>query len=105
MQALIEAAARRYGVDPAMIVAAPGTQALIQLLPRLFPPTDVAVVGPTYEEHEVAWRREGLKVTVVDLPRGRAPSEIVVLVNPNNPTGRLIPPSRTPGHQEPIDRR
>jgi cobalamin biosynthesis protein CobC len=90
--ALIVAAARRYDVDPTMVVAAPGTQALIQLLPRVFAPTDVAVVGPTYEEHEVAWRREGHKVTIVDSPHGRSPTEIVVLVNPDNPTGRLIPP-------------
>src|SRR5436853_813859 len=33
-QALFEAAAARYGCDVAEIVAAPGTQALIQLLPR-----------------------------------------------------------------------
>jgi cobalamin biosynthesis protein CobC len=93
LQALIVAAARRYGVDPAMVVAAPGTQALIQLLPRVFPPTDIAIVGHTYEEHEVSWRREGLKVTVVDSPHGRALADIVVLVNPDNPTGRLIPPA------------
>src|SRR5882672_6959671 len=47
-QALIEAAAVRYGVrDPTTIVAAPGTQALIQLLPRLVPKSRVAVLGPT----------------------------------------------------------
>ena len=44
-------------------------------------------------EHEVAWRRQGLKVTVVDSPHGRTPTEIVVLVNPDNPTGRLTPPA------------
>jgi cobalamin biosynthetic protein CobC len=87
--ALIEAAARRYGVsDPETIVAAPGTQALIQLLPRLFPKSRVVVVGPTYEEHEVSWRRQGHDVSVVDhLP---AQADVVVLVNPDNPTGRLL---------------
>ena len=50
----------RYGVaDPATIVAAPGTQALIQLLPRLVPTSRVAIVGPTYAEHELCWRRAG----------------------------------------------
>jgi cobalamin biosynthesis protein CobC len=91
VQGLIDAAARRYGVDPAMIVAAPGTQALIQLLPRVFPPMKVAVVGPTYEEHEIAWRHEGHAVTVVG--SASVPVETVVLVNPDNPTGRLISPT------------
>ena len=92
LRTLIEAAARRYGVDdPETIVAAPGTQALIQLLPRLVPPSRVAIVGPTYEEHEVSWRRQGHEVTVVD---GLAASaDVTVLVNPNNPTGRLLPVS------------
>ncbi len=86
---LIEAAAARYGVDDReTIVAAPGTQALIQLLPRLVPRTRVAIVGPTYEEHEVSWRRQGHDVSVVGgLPTG---AEVTVLVNPDNPTGRLM---------------
>jgi cobalamin biosynthesis protein CobC len=89
LRALIEAAAKRYGVDdPETIVAAPGTQALIQLLPRLVPKSRVAIVGPTYEEHEVSWRRQGHDVTTVDsLP---AHADVVVVVNPDNPTGRLL---------------
>ncbi len=91
-RALIEAAAKRYDVDdPETIVVAPGTQALIQLLPRLLPTSRVAIVGPTYEEHEMSWRRQGHDVVVVDtLP---ADADVVVLVNPDNPTGRLVPAS------------
>ncbi len=89
-RALIDAAARRYGVrDPETIVAAPGTQALIQLLPRLLPKSRVAIVGPTYEEHEVSWRRQGHDVTVVSRLSGY--SDVAVLVNPDNPTGRIVP--------------
>jgi len=91
--ALIAAAARRYGVeDPATIVAAPGTQALIQLLPRLYPPdvAPVAIVGPTYEEHEVSWRREVAVVRLIDTPDQARDEEILVVVNPDNPTGRLF---------------
>ena len=90
-QALIAAAARRYGVaDPATIVAAPGTQALIQILPRLLPQSRVAILGPTYEEHEVCWRRHGHAISIVgDFDEARQ-AEVVVLVNPDNPTGRLV---------------
>src|SRR5690242_2226904 len=59
-ESLRAVAARRFGVsDPAALVIAPGTQALIQLLPHLVPKSRVAVVGPTYEEHEVCWQRQG----------------------------------------------
>lgn len=89
---LIAAAAHRYGVrDPAMIVAAPGTQALIQTIPRLVPRSRVAVVGPTYEEHEVCWRRQGHEVRIVASLDEVGDAEVVVLVNPDNPTGRLVP--------------
>lgn len=90
--ALIAAAAHRYGVrDPATIVGAPGTQALIQTIPRLVPRSRVAVVGPTYEEHEVCWRRQGHEVRIVANLDEVGDAEVVVLVNPDNPTGRLVP--------------
>ena len=60
--ALLEAAAARYGCDADCIVAAPGSQALIQALPRLVETGDVAVLGPTYGEHAVAWKRHGHRV-------------------------------------------
>ena len=89
--ALVVAAARRYGVsDPATIVVAPGTQALIQLLPRVVPKSRVAIVGSTYAEHAVCWHRGGHEVRVV--AGLGAPADVVVVVNPDNPTGRLLAP-------------
>src|ERR1051325_330980 len=86
-QALIAAAAQRYRCAPDQLVAAPGTQALIQILPRLVARSRVAIVGPTYAEHELSWRRHGHDVTVVaDLEA----ADVVVAVNPDNPTGRLM---------------
>lgn len=81
-------AAAAYGItDPAMVVAAPGTQALIQLLPRvlrpLLPQPRIAVLGPTYAEHEAAWRAAGSEVEHVTELGHRA----LVLCNPNNPDG------------------
>jgi cobalamin biosynthesis protein CobC len=92
--ALLTAAATRYRVaNSGMIVAAPGTQALIQLLPRLVPTSRVAILGPTYEEHEVCWARQGHRVSVVrDLDHSDG-ADVVIVVNPDNPTGRVIPVS------------
>ena len=89
-QALIAAAAARYRCEPGQLVAAPGTQALIQILPRLVPRSRVAIVGPTYAEHEHCWRRHGHDVAVVT-NLDAAEADVVVVVNPDNPTGRLLP--------------
>lgn len=92
-EALLTSAAIRYRASgPETIVAAPGTQSLIQLLPRLLPKSHVKILGPTYEEHEACWTRQGHRVSVVrDLDHGDS-TDVVVVVNPNNPTGRIIPP-------------
>ena len=45
--------------DGDMVVAAPGSQALIQIIPRLIETCEVAVLGPTYAEHAAAWARCG----------------------------------------------
>ena len=51
-EALLDAARAAYRVpDHVGIVAAPGTQALIQWLPRLAPAGAVAIATPTYSEH------------------------------------------------------
>jgi cobalamin biosynthetic protein CobC len=88
---LLAAAATRYRVrDPGTIVAAPGTQALIQLLPRLRPKSRVEILGPTYEEHWACWTRQGHRVSVVkDIDHGGR-GDVVIIANPNNPTGRII---------------
>ncbi|MGX7705388.1 threonine-phosphate decarboxylase CobD [Methylobacterium sp. Gmos1] len=89
LAALEAAAAQAYGADSAQVVAAPGTQALIDLIPRLRPPGRVAVVGPTYAEHAAAWARAGHAVATVPDLAGEA--DVVVVVSPNNPDGRVIP--------------
>lgn len=87
--AAVKSAARRfYGAGPAAPIAvAPGSQALIQLLPRLLPPTEVAVLSPGYAEHQRSWRLAGHRVTeTATLEAATAP--ILVFGNPNNPDGR-----------------
>ncbi len=87
--ALRAAAARAYGApDAAHVVPAPGTQILIETLPRLVARTRVAVVGPTYAEHAAAWRRAGHAVETVTDIAAVGDAAVAVLVDPNNPDGR-----------------
>ena len=91
--ALRSAAAMAYGAPgAACVAAAPGSQSLIQLLPRLRPPGSVAVLTPTYGEHAICWTAAGHRVAEAsDL---QAPADVVVVTNPNNPDGRRLPPDR-----------
>jgi cobalamin biosynthetic protein CobC len=91
----LEAAARDYYGIPkgAAIVAGPGSQALIQWLPRLRKPGSVRVLVPTYGEHAPAWRAAGHTVEEVRGFRDLAGADVAVVVNPNNPDGRLLDPT------------
>ena len=85
------AAARRYGTSVENIVAAPGTQALIQWLPRLVAARSVAVLGFAYAEHARVWAAAGAKVVEAEEMETLAACDVAVVVNPNNPDGRLVP--------------
>lgn len=88
--AVCAAAADAYGGGQGVsVVPAPGTQALIQWLPRLRSPGRVAVLSPTYGEHAASWRAAGHRVAeVADLPDA-VDFDAVVLTRPNNPDGRV----------------
>src|SRR5947208_3022221 len=51
-------AAQEYYEAPHMLAVA-GSQAAIQALPRLRPPSRVAVAAPTYAEHAHQWAQAG----------------------------------------------
>ena len=85
-------AAQTYGVeDPACVVAAPGTQALVQILPWLAPARRVGVLGFTYGEHARCWGRAGASVETIEDLETLDDFDVAVVVNPNNPDGRLVP--------------
>ncbi|GGA83653.1 threonine-phosphate decarboxylase [Brucella endophytica] len=88
------AAARGYyrTADGAAIIAAPGTQALIQIVPELVSPGEVAILSPTYQEHHAAFVRAGWAVVpCADIGSVPATAKAAVVVNPNNPDGRVVP--------------
>jgi cobalamin biosynthetic protein CobC len=80
------AAARFRMPQGAAVVAAPGTQVLLPLVARLVPPGRAVVVGPTYAEHARCAALAGHAVVESSTP---TPADLLVLVNPNNPDGRL----------------
>lgn len=86
----LEAAGAAYYGNPRLLPVA-GSQAAIQVLPRLFPPAAVACIAPLYNEHPQAWSRAGHRVRLLQqatLTRAlAAATPILLLCNPNNPTG------------------
>lgn len=98
MGALIElerVAAGAYRTGPgAEVVAGAGAQAFIQWLPRVWPGRRVAVLGLTYEEHAAAWRASGAQVERASNALELESADVAVIVNPNNPDGRLEPAER-----------
>jgi cobalamin biosynthesis protein CobC len=92
---LLSTAAQAYGARHAdQIVVAAGTQALIQILPKLCPARRVAILGFGYQEYPALWRAAGAEVIVTDAINRLAESEadVAIVVNPNNPDGRIVDP-------------
>ncbi len=85
---LVSAAADYYGTD--YVLPCAGSQAAIQTLPLLRATCRVGILSPTYAEHAHAWRQAGHRVELI--ADGRTDVDVLLLANPNNPTGRRIAP-------------
>ncbi|WP_026279856.1 threonine-phosphate decarboxylase CobD [Thioalkalivibrio sp. ALJ16] len=93
------AAARYYGCEGLLPLA--GSQAAIQLLPQLRPAAGrVGLLAPSYNEHARAWRMAGHRVEALPALGDAVPAaieahlpqlDVLLLVNPNNPTGLRVP--------------
>ena len=83
-------AAERFGAR-AEVVAGPGSQGILQMLARLLPARNVGVYGATYPGHARAWEAAGAAVSRFDRFEALAPCDVAVVVNPNNPDGRILP--------------
>lgn len=88
------AACLYYGAERVLPLA--GSQAAIQALPRMRRGGRVGVLSPCYAEHAHAWRQAGHLVREI----GEAEVEpyldsldVLLVVNPNNPTGRVFEPA------------
>lgn len=90
LAALETAAASAFGGAPERTAAVAGAETAIRLLPLLLGVRSVEIVGPTYGAHAEAWRAAGVATRLI-APDQAATSQagVLVIVNPNNPDGRL----------------
>ena len=92
---LLGAASRYYGAP--LLLAVAGTQAAIQALPALRPPSRVVVAASSYAEHAHHWSMHGhvlREVPYQELEAALPHCDVMVLCNPNNPTGATIASER-----------
>ena len=89
---LEKAAARAYKIsESTYTAAASGGQQIINLLPICLKNyNSVTILGPTYSEYEKAFKSSGIKTQTVSEVSKLSSSDIAIIVNPNNPTGKVI---------------
>lgn len=95
LESVLEKARAFYDApEGSTIVAAPGTQSLIQVLPGLFGAAGrVDIVSPTYGEYSASFSRHGWTIgEAASAERVSADAKLAVVVNPNNPDGRITRP-------------
>jgi cobalamin biosynthetic protein CobC len=89
---LAAVAAQTYGApSPLHVALAPGTQILLPRVFSLVKPGRAAILGPTYAEHFRAATLAGHSAVELRDFSALADADLAVVVNPNNPDGRVIP--------------
>lgn len=92
----LETVIRQWAKFPSQAACLPvaGSQAAIQALPRLRPTGRVAVPVPGYREHGHCWAAAGhevLPLGLEDIDAQLDRLDVVVWIQPNNPTGQVLP--------------
>lgn len=92
----LEAAAQEYyGAKHLLPVA--GSQAAIQALPALRQPCRIGLSDSGYAEHAYAWRRCRHQVRLIPdarIDQAIADLDVLIVIQPNNPTGTVFPPTQ-----------
>jgi cobalamin biosynthesis protein CobC len=84
-------AAQTYGAPSVDHVApAPGTQILLPHVAALVPPGHTAILRTTYAEHARAATLAGHRVAEVSDTGQLRQADLAIVVNPNNPDGRIV---------------
>jgi cobalamin biosynthetic protein CobC len=93
LEGVIDAARIYYCVpDKTKIIIGPGSQMLVNCLALILPePKKIAIIYPTYEGHAQAFLNAGFQLTKCHNLHEIAdsPCTYAVVVNPNNPDGRV----------------
>jgi cobalamin biosynthetic protein CobC len=88
---LAAVAARAYGAPSAEhVVPAPGTQILLPQVATLAKPGKALILRTTYAEHKRAAEFAGHEATDVSDVSELQGADLAILVNPNNPDGRIV---------------
>ena len=91
LAALVSVAARSYGApSPAHVAAGPGSQILVAQTAFLLARGRASILAPTYSEHGRVAELAGHNVVEVAEVGQLAEARIAIVVNPNNPDGRII---------------
>jgi threonine-phosphate decarboxylase len=103
-QGIIRSYAEYLGVSPDRVIAGNGTTQFIYSIPGVLGLKKVLIVGPTYSDYADACRlqrvacefflcaeSEGFQPDLARLEKAVARAHAVIICNPNNPTGTLIP--------------
>ncbi len=102
---LLEALARRFAIDPAEILIGNGSTELLYLLPRVLPVSRALIAVPAYVDYAKAMdlaglevqyhylrEEDGFRLVPAELESRLAGGELVILGQPNNPTGLTVDP-------------
>jgi cobalamin biosynthetic protein CobC len=88
---LAAVAAKAYGAPSAeRVVPAPGTQILLPQVAGLLKPGKALILRTTYAEHGRAAALAGHKVAEVSDVSELQAADLAIVVNPNNPDGRVV---------------
>lgn len=109
---LLRAAKQYYSCDNVLV--SNGSQAVISILPTLWRKqnrnsTKVYLPFKGYKEHAQAWMNKGFELfwyyDELPTPEQLAPNCVLVVINPNNPTGKLFSRDRLKNYQQLIIKR
>ena len=103
---LLQAAANYYKCNTLLPVA--GSQAAIQVLPYLRRNCRVGVPAEAYDEHRYHWQQAGHQIRVVttdQIDQTIEQLDVLILLNPNNPTGECFSTVKLLDWQQRLHRR
>lgn len=91
LMACTMAMANAYGAAAEAILPVPGSELAIRLLPSILKVDKVAILSPSYADHQKSWTNAGAEIIETDDPLAHAGDvDAIVLCNPNNPNGRIF---------------